>query len=522
MISSIKRIGKKWKIILLALSAPAILLGSLTLWMVMTTKSLERIRPSISGTNDMDYGLTYPFRNDEHSTFTFYVDTPGTIPFSSWERNLWGYNEVIIQNDKGNQVARWEIRNNEQHSEFLEEGNYTLVTKFNHSFMGGCIVAVSFMSSKTPLLDTDLDGLPDKTEVEYRTDITKQDTDADGLTDYEEIRKYLTNPLEFDSDQDGIGDSDWDERREYTYSIQAIVDLRPPFTLEEMQDFYQDVRIIEELGDDVTRFEVILYPEAREILNPALFEPKGNEYTAPTFTKNYSTAIQDELGDLVEDASTDLEATLRILRYFRRKTRYVAIDNDLGYSTDLPLNFSMHLTSEGELIKRGLGEPSHTSMAEIERQVLFADSMFEYGTHGACGSTSTLRGAMLRSVGLEEKIIVTIPLLYFFENDGTEVELKDQYWDNKFVSIPKDKAEGADHFFNMVKICARWIRVDYAIMNGANIYNSNSLYIKILEQHEILEDDFTEYWSNENWREKRAYKYVSIIEQEAQYSVGYQ
>lgn len=514
--------GKTWKIILITLSALAILLGSLGLWMVTTTKSLERIRPSISVTNDTDYGFTYPFRNDEHPTFTFFMDTPGIISFSNWERNLWGYNEVIVQNDEGNKVAHWEIRNNEQHSEFFKEGNYTLILKFNHSFMGGCVVAVSFLSSKTPLPDTDLDGLPDKTEMEYETNVINQDTDSDGLNDYEETRKYHTNPLEADSDKDGIDDSDWNERREYTYSIQAIVDLRPPFTLEEMQDFYQDVRIIKELGEDVTRCEVILYPEAREILNPAVYEPKGNDYTAPTFTKNYSTAMEDELGELVDDASTDLEATLRLLRYFQSKTKYVSIDNDLGYSTDLPLNFSMHLTSDGELIKKGLGEPSHTSMAEIERHVLFANSMFELGTHGACGSTSILRGAMIRSVGLEEKTVVTIPLLYFYENDGTEVELKDQYWDEKFVSIPKDRTAAADHFFNMVKVGARWIRVDYTIMNGANIYNSNSLYIKILEQYDILEDDFTQYWTYETWRKKRPYKYISIIEQEALYSAGYQ
>jgi hypothetical protein len=128
---------------------------------------------------------------------------------------------------------------------------------------------------------------------------------------------------------------------------------------------------------------------------------------------------------------------------------------------------------------------------------------------------------MLRSVGLEEKIIVTIPLLYFYENDGTEVKLKDQYWDETFVSIPKDETSAADHFFNMVKIGARWIRVDYTIMNGANIFNKNSLYIKILEQHEILEDDFTQYWTYETWRKKRPYKYVSIIEQEARHSAGY-
>jgi hypothetical protein len=489
--------------------------------MATVTKSYDQVRPSISDTHDRDYGFTYPFRNDEAATFSFYVDTPRAIAFSTWARNLWGYNEIMIQNDKGDEVARWKIKHKAQHSAFLEEGDYTLVTKFNHSFMGSCIVAVRVMASKTPLLDTDLDGLPDKTEAEYGTAIAKQDTDADGLSDYEEIRKYRTNPLESDSDGDGIGDADWDERREYTYSIQAIVDLRPPFTLEAMQDFYQDVRIVKALDDDVTRLEVILYPEAREIINPAPFAPKTSPYTAPTFTKNYTPAMQKELGALVEDAATDLAATRQILRYFRKHTRYIGLVDDLGYATDLPLNFGMHLTAEGDLIKKGLGDPSHTPMDEIEKHVLFADTMFEYGTHGACGSTSTLRGAMLRAVGLEEKTIVTIPLLYFYENDGTNVALKDRYWDERFVAIPQDETAAADHFFNMVKIGARWIRVDYEIMNGAHISNGNALYIKILEQHEILEDDFTQYWTYETWREKRPYTYVSILEQEALHSGGY-
>ena len=515
-----KRITRHWKIILIALALPVILLIGLNLWMVMTMKSFEQVRPSISSKSDMEKGFSYPSRNSEHPTFSFYVDNPGEMAFSGWERNLWGYNEIIIQDDAGSEVVRWRIRGNEEHAEFLNEGNYMLVTKFNNSLFGACIVAVNFMLSKVTLPDTDLDGLPDEIELAYKTDIGNQDTDTDGLTDYEEIRKYLTDPIESDSDGDGIDDSDWDERREYTYSIQAIVDLRPPFTLEEMQDFYQDVRMIEELGDDYTRFEVILYPKVREIINPAPFDPKDNQYTAPTFTKNYSAAMQDQLGDLVKDALTDLEATLRIIRYLRAETRTIEIDKDLGYSTDLPLDFCMHLNPEGELIKKGLGEISHTSMEEIESYVLFADSMFERGTRGACGSTSILRGAMLRSVGLEEKLIFTIPMLYFYENDGTKVKIKDEYRDEEYTMLPKGIPAIVDHFFNMVRIGTRWIRVDHAIMNGTNIYNKQGLYLKLLEQHEILEDDFTQYWNDETtWCEKRPYKYVSIIEQEALHAI---
>jgi hypothetical protein len=384
-------------------------------------------------------------------------------------------------------------------------------------FSGSVLVRISTMPL-APQCDQDLDGLPDETEQEYGTDLSRQDSDGDGLSDYEETQKYLTNPLEVDSDGDGIEDADWSERREYTYSIQAIVDLRPPFSVEEMQDFYQDARVVEELGDDVTRLEVILYPEAREIVNPAPFEPKDNQCTAPTFTKNYSAVMQSELGDLVEDATTDLEATLRIIRYMSSNSRFVTLDGDLGYSTDLPLNLAMHLTEDGDLVRQERGEPSHTPLKEIERHLLFADSMFELGTHGTCSSMSTLRGGMLRSVGLEEKTIVTIPLLYFYEGDGTEVELRDQYWDDTHVSIPATWNLVSNHTFNLVRIGARWIRVDKEIVNGTGVNNNDSLHVKILEQDDILEDDFTEYWAYETWREKRPYKYISIIEQEARHS----
>ena len=55
------------------------------------------------------------------------------------------------------------------------------------------------------------------------------DTDGDGLSDFQEINKYFTNPSKLDSDGDNIPDSDWNERREYTYSVRSIIQFMPPF-----------------------------------------------------------------------------------------------------------------------------------------------------------------------------------------------------------------------------------------------------------------------------------------------------
>lgn len=54
--------------------------------------------------------------------------------------------------------------------------------------------------------DLDSDGLTNKQEKEYKTDINFSDTDLDGLDDYYEIFNSKTDPTKFDSDNDGLSD----------------------------------------------------------------------------------------------------------------------------------------------------------------------------------------------------------------------------------------------------------------------------------------------------------------------------
>jgi outer membrane protein OmpA-like peptidoglycan-associated protein len=57
--------------------------------------------------------------------------------------------------------------------------------------------------------DTDGDGLRDGEEVrKYLTDPLNPDTDGDGLTDGDEVMKHRTDPLKLDTDGDGLGDGD--------------------------------------------------------------------------------------------------------------------------------------------------------------------------------------------------------------------------------------------------------------------------------------------------------------------------
>lgn len=56
------------------------------------------------------------------------------------------------------------------------------------------------------IIDADGDGLKDEEEKVLGTDINKFDTDNDGLNDFDEVKKWETDPLDPDTDGDGYLD----------------------------------------------------------------------------------------------------------------------------------------------------------------------------------------------------------------------------------------------------------------------------------------------------------------------------
>jgi len=75
------------------------------------------------------------------------------------------------------------------------------------------------------------------------------DSDGDGLPDFQEIHKYRTDPGKKDTAGRGIADGDWQERREFTYTVRAVLRLMPAYNLKDMNDDYQDVRVLAETKD---------------------------------------------------------------------------------------------------------------------------------------------------------------------------------------------------------------------------------------------------------------------------------
>lgn len=367
--------------------------------------------------------------------------------------------------------------------------------------------AFTFTKPIKPSLDTDRDGLPDDLEIKHGSNPNLKDTDGDGLSDYEEVFKYHTNPTKQDSDEDGIPDIDWNERREFTYTIQAIVDLRPPFRLEDMNDFYQDARVIAQTDAEVTRLEVILYPKAKNILNPSPYPVIHSKPAKPTYTKNYNHQMKKELYNITKSAKTDLEAIGKILKYFSQY-KHLDLEADLLHFGPLPY-FMIHRDRQGHIVAEG--EAVTVDWNSVLQKQIFATGMFKYKVHGDCGSTSIIRGALIRAAGIPERTIMTIPLFFSYDSDRTVIRVKPEYRRDEWLNMDSKNTFMADHFYNEALIGNRWIRVDNGIDNATGISDK----IKLLTFADSTDYNLFIYGDSDNYHQKRPYRYLSIIEQEA-------
>ncbi|MHC4206230.1 MAG: hypothetical protein ACYSTT_16385, partial [Planctomycetota bacterium] len=160
------------------------------------------------------------------------------------------------------------------------------------------------------IVDSDKNGSVDLPEAKLKISLNTVDSDGDGLSDFQEAHKYLTDPTKMDTDGDGVPDGDWNERREYTYSVRSILRFMPPLDKNALNDDYQDARILEET-DDYIEVEVIHYPLAtsHESIeeNPNWQQDYAGmmDYLKPGVTTNWDAKMKrDLLAELKADGIT--------------------------------------------------------------------------------------------------------------------------------------------------------------------------------------------------------------------------
>jgi hypothetical protein len=100
---------------------------------------------------------------------------------------------------------------NEEDSAYIPQDTVTALSmvsqiKMQNPAANGLDV-LELINVTTDPTDTDGDGLPDTVEVILGTDINSTDSDFDQLDDYNETILYFSDPLEMDSNFDGLADN---------------------------------------------------------------------------------------------------------------------------------------------------------------------------------------------------------------------------------------------------------------------------------------------------------------------------
>jgi hypothetical protein len=344
------------------------------------------------------------------------------------------------------------------------------------------------------------------------------DTDGDGVSDFQEVHKYRTDHHKKDTGDTGVADGDWNKRRDFTYSVRAVIRLMPPYNKAALNDDYQDVRVLAETNDYVD-LEVIAYPfntNADAIrANPNWQKDYAamKEYLAPGVTSNWDDAMRKDLlrelaaAGIDPDKLTDKDVVEKVSRWLFARSNYYK---------DMFCTHFVHFPDGKPAIYPGLegafyratGNKTWTDRQQFEHELL-GKQMFYHKTHGSCTSAAVLQCAVLRALGIPTRMILGIPIAD--ASDDAQVELADKSLTHN--QLRKTVVLGligmgqsyAAHTFLEVYVGNRWRRLNYARL-GQNILDPHlglGLMVHVHTFRDLSEANLAATWGMRYARDQR-------------------
>jgi hypothetical protein len=313
--------------------------------------------------------------------------------------------------------------------------------------------------------------------------VADPDTDGDGLSDFQEVHKYGTDPHKKDTGDTGVADGDWNKRRDFTYSVRAVIRLMPPYNKAALNDDYQDVRVLAETKDYVD-LEVIAYPlntnadAIRANANWRKDYAAMKEYLAPGITTNWDDAMRMDLlrelaaAGIDPDKLTDKEVVEKVSRWLfsRAKSTNMFCTHFVHFPGGKP---AIYPGLEGAFY-RATGDQTWTDQQQFEHELL-GKQMFANKSYGSCTSAAVYQCTVLRALGIPARMVLAIPIVD--ASDDPQIRLVEKNLTNHrvrstvstgLVAMAWSGPSYANHTFLEVYVGNRWRRLNYSHL-GQNI-----------------------------------------------------
>jgi hypothetical protein len=336
----------------------------------------------------------------------------------------------------------------------------------------------SLLYASSTVADSTRNGSVDPPEVKLNASLSAVDSDGDGLSDFQEIHKYLTDPAKRDTDSDGVPDGDWNERREYTYSVRSILRLMPPLDKNDLNDDFQDAQVME-VTDDYIELEVVHYPfaSAYESIqeNPNWQQDYAGmtEYLKPGVTTNWDAKMkQDLLAELkadgiVVDELTDKEVVERVSSWLMKESRYlgkVFTTFYIYYPNGQPKVYPGLEDAFEHEFDRDKESYDWTIDQHFDHELL-GKGMFYNKTHGSCTSFAVYLTSVLRALGIPTRMVILSPVVDA-SNSEQLIMVKENITHNRIreiimAGLRRSNKGFTNHTVNEVYIGGRWCRLNY-------------------------------------------------------------
>ncbi|HYE83186.1 MAG TPA: transglutaminase domain-containing protein [Clostridia bacterium] len=341
---------------------------------------------------------------------------------------------------------------------------------------------------------------------------SNSDSDGDGLPDFQEKYKYYTDPNSKDSDNDGTPDGDWEERREYTYTLKFNLQITGPWDINSMNNDYQDTRIIKETKN-YAECEIILYPEnsIKEGIGRNYswgdYGQEFDKYLKPYLYANWDEQMKKDLiselkgigidpeklsdRDLVQKVSIWIEGSTESIEYRRPPQFYLKYDKNGKFYVD-----EKYRRYFEEFVK----SDKSITLDELVNKLVLGKQMYYNKARGACTSSTTYAATIYRALGIPTRHVCTTKIMFKDDLLHLTENIKNPFVKELLLSTRKSSS---NHMYNEVYLDGRWIRIDYNELGFSNIQAGRGIYYQHYSPNDLSElnmvDDYGAMVSRSDW-----------------------